>query len=114
MVFKKDFKSNSEKKEVSGYLNVVVKSIPSFQVNGSASFNLTENEEEVSRSMSLTFYGDALLEDPPSTFEGAIAVYKELPAKALESQKVVSYTLTPITMYCDQQEAILNSINAFS
>ena len=111
MVFKKDFKSNTEKKEISGHLNVVVKAIPSFQVNGSASFNLTEDQEEVSKTMSLTFYGDVLLNPPPSTFEDAIAVYKELPSKALENQKVVAYTLTPITLYCEEQEAILNGIN---
>jgi len=111
MVFKKDFKSNTEKKEISGHLNVVVKAIPQFQVNGSASFNLTEEEDEISKTMSLTFYGDVLLNPPPSTFEDAIAVYKELPAKAMENQKVVSYTLTPITLYCNEQESILNGIN---
>ena len=45
-----------------------------------------------------------------ATFEDAVEVYKDLPKKAKDSQKVVAYTLTPISMFCEKQEAILNSI----
>ena len=110
MVFKKHFRTNTEKKIISGNLEVVVKSIPQIQIEGSANFNLTEDEEQVKRTMEFTFYGDILLDSPPSTFEDAVEVYKDLPKKAKDSQKVVAYTLTPISMYCEKQEAILNSI----
>merc|ERR550519_2293822 len=84
MVFKKHFKTNTEKKEISGYLDVVVKAIPQIQIEGQAKFNLTENEKEVSRTMEFNFHGDVLLNNPPSTFEDAIEVYKLLPTRAEE------------------------------
>ena len=111
MVFKKHYLTNTQKKKISGSLDVVVKAIPQIQIEGNASFNLTEDEKEVSRTMEFNFYGDTLLDHPPSTFEDAIEVYKKLPGLAETSDKVVAYTLTPITLYCDEQETILNSIN---
>ena len=94
----------------------MIKSIPQIEIGGSADFGLNEDQTEVSNTMSLSFYGDVLLDPPPSTFEDAIRVYKELPQISRtqsvdpSNRKVVSFTLTPITEYCQDQTAILNNI----
>ena len=111
MLFEKEFRSQSEKRKIAGSLSVVVKSIPSFSIGGDASVNFTEVEKEVRKYMSLTFYGDTILDNPPTTFEDAVAVYKKLPEIAKQSNSTVAFTLAPITMYCRQQQTILNSIS---
>ena len=111
MLFEKEFRSQSEKRKVAGSLSVVVKAIPSFSIEGHASVNFQEDEEEVRKYMTLTFYGDTILDNPPTTFEDAVTVYKELPQVAKQSNSTVAFTLTPITLYCRQQQAILNSIS---
>ena len=113
MVFKKNYKTDKEKREIEGNLNVVVKAIPQIEISGQADFKLNEDQQEVSNTMSLSFYGDVLLDPPPSTFEDAIKVYKELPLFAQDeaNKKVVKFTLTPISIYCDGQESVLNGIN---
>ena len=116
MVFKKSFKTEQQKREIGGHLKVVVKAVPRIEISGQAEFELNEEELQTAKTMSMTFYGDVLLDPPPSTFEDAIKVYKELPsiAKNETQRKVVSYTLTPITTYCDGQESVLASINQHS
>ena len=51
------------------------------------------------------------IDPPPQTFEDAIQVYKSLPAKSLEDERVVSFSIAPLSDYCGVIDEILNSIS---
>ena len=104
------FRNQTEKKEIGGHLKVMINTIPQLQINAQGNVNMTENEEKISRKMKLDFYGDALI-DSPTTFEGAVKVYKELPTLAKTSQSVVRFSLSPISDYCTASTTILNQIS---
>ena len=88
----------------------MINSIPNVKIDAQGSVNMTENEEKISRKMKLDFYGDALI-DSPTTFEGAVKVYKNLSKLAKTSQSVVRFSLSPISDYCRSSTTILNQIS---
>ena len=51
------------------------------------------------------------IDPPPQTFEDAIEVYKALPAKSMVDERVVSFSIAPLSDYCGAIEEILNSIS---
>ena len=51
------------------------------------------------------------IDPPPQTFEDAIEVYKSLPGKSLEDERVVSFSIAPLSDYCGVIDEILNSIS---
>ena len=104
------FRNQTDKKEIGGSLRVMINSIPGLKINADGSVNMTENEEKISRSMKLDFYGDTLI-DSPTTFESAVKVYKDLPTFANTSESVVRFSLSPITDYCTEKTTILNQIS---
>ena len=104
------FRNQTEQKEIGGSLKVMINSIPGLKINADGSVNMTENEEKISRKMKLDFFGDTLI-DSPTTFEGAVKVYKELPTFARTSKSVVRFSLSPITDYCTASTTILNQIS---
>ena len=75
MVFERNIFSNEKKKEVSGMLQVAVKAIPAFSIEGSASINFTEAEDIKRNSITFRFHGDAVIDPPPATYEDAIKVW---------------------------------------
>ena len=91
----------------------MVKAIPSFQIEGSAEVEFDEAEETIKKSMNVKWNGDAGVE-PPTTFEDAVKIYKDLDRLRVESKKIVMFSLSPITSpkYCSETETILNSISA--
>ena len=88
----------------------MINSIPNLKIDAQGSVDMKENEKKISRKMKLDFYGDALI-DSPTTFEGAVKVYKELPTLAKTSQSVVRFSLSPISDYCTASTTILNQIS---
>ena len=91
----------------------MVKAIPSFQVEGNATVKFNEEEESIRKNMKVRWSGDAGVE-PPTTFEDAVAIYKNLNNLRIMSKKVVKFSLSPISSpkYCTKVETILNSISA--
>ena len=104
------FRNQTDKKEIGGSLRVMINTIPTLEINADGSVDMTENQRNLSRSMKLDFYGDTLI-DSPTTFEGAVKVYKELPTFARTSKSVVRFSLSPITDYCTASTTILNQIS---
>ena len=88
----------------------MINSIPGLKINADGRVDMTENEQKISRNMKLDFYGDTLIKSP-TTFEGAVKVYKELPTYANTSKSVVKFSLSPITDYCKATTTILNQIS---
>ena len=103
------FRNQTDKKEIGGSLSVMINTIPTLEINADGSVDMTENQRNLSRSMKLDFYGDTLI-DSPTTFEGAVKVYKNLSTLAKTSQSVVRFSLVPISYYC-RSSTILNQIS---
>ena len=81
--FKHAKKSGSERQDVAGSLQAVVKSIPGFSIEGSASVKLTGEEKKLLESTEVRFNGDFQLKNGfPTTYEGAVDAFKELSSKS--------------------------------
>ena len=77
--FKHAKKSGSEKEDIAGSLQAVVKSIPNFSIAGSTSVKLTGEEKKLMESTEVRFNGDFRLKNGfPTTYEGAVDAFKEL------------------------------------
>ncbi|XDV26282.1 hypothetical protein PO909_030040 [Leuciscus waleckii] len=79
MVFDRTFSEEEEKQEIEGELNVMVKKIPLFSIEGKGALQMTEGHEDRAESISCTFYGDVHLDQNPTTYMQALEVYKKLP-----------------------------------
>ena len=94
------FSDFSKQSAVGGRLEVVIKSLPSIQIEGSAGVNITEEEKILTNDLDVSFAGDTILEESVSSFEDAVKVYKHFSTVALKSQNVVKFSLSPIENYC--------------
>ncbi|XP_067312402.1 stonustoxin subunit beta-like [Pseudorasbora parva] len=79
MVFDRSFSEEEEKQEIEGELNVMVKKIPKFSIEGKGAIQMTDSDNKKADSITCTFYGDVRLEQNPTTFTEALEVYKKLP-----------------------------------
>lgn len=114
--FKRTLQKNEQSQEVSGSLQVVVKSIPSFSIEGKASIDLKGELKELAQSTEVQYNGDFRLSSGiPTTFDGAVKTFSglsELTAKGPDYTDAVpiKVQLTPLSEYCDASNAILASI----
>ena len=74
MVFEKSTNEDFQNKQISGSLDVLIKSLPSIQIEGHASMNFTEAETTIKNTLEFKFFGDAIIDPPPATFDDAIEV----------------------------------------
>ncbi|XDV36624.1 hypothetical protein PO909_006370, partial [Leuciscus waleckii] len=79
MVFDRTFSEEEEKQEIKGELNVMVKKIPQFSIEGQGAVKMTDGQKKVAENIACTFYGDVRLEQNPTTYIEALEVYKKLP-----------------------------------
>ena len=114
--FKRKLRHNKNKQEIFGSIQVVVKSIPSFSIEGKASVDLKRNLKDISKETEVTLYGDFLLQHQPSTFDEAIQSYKTLPSLLgtklnYDGSSKIKMQLTPITTYCKEADVFLIGIS---
>ena len=105
------FRNKTDKMEIGGHLKLMINSIPSITISAEGRVNITDDERKFASGMKLDFYGNALI-DSPTTFEGAVKVYRELSEMAKKSKSVVRFSLSPITDYCKDTTTILNDISS--
>ena len=110
LLFEKEATEDISKEEISGALSITITYALVFNMTGWGEFSLSQEDEDLANSLSFKFYGDTLVDPPPQTFEQAIEVYQQLPARSLVDQRVVSFSLAPISDYCDETDTILNEI----
>ncbi|XP_048046143.1 stonustoxin subunit alpha-like isoform X3 [Megalobrama amblycephala] len=79
MMFDRTSSEEENKQEIEGELNVMVKKIPLFSIEGKGAIKMTDGEKKVAESIACTFYGDFRLEQNPTTYMEALDVYKNLP-----------------------------------
>ncbi|XP_067283539.1 uncharacterized protein [Pseudorasbora parva] len=85
MVFERTFSEEEEKQKIEGELDVMVKSIPGFSIEGSGAVQMTDGDKKMAESISCTFHGDFRLDHNPTTYMEALDVYKNLPLHLKEN-----------------------------
>uniref|UniRef100_A0A8C2FZX9 Si:ch211-207b24.4 n=1 Tax=Cyprinus carpio TaxID=7962 RepID=A0A8C2FZX9_CYPCA len=115
MVFDRTFSEKNDKQEIEGELNIMVKKIPLFSIEGKGAIKMTDGDKEVAEKISCTFYGDIRLEQNPTTFMEALEVYKKLPTILKENpEKVVPIKvwLYPLNLLNDKAAQLEREISA--
>ena len=111
MIFEVQESTSESKEMIAGELEIMIKTMPSVEISGSGSINLTDTQETISSSMTFRFHGDTIIDPPPQTYEEAIEAYQSLPAASLDYQRVISFSIAPLSDYCGTSENILNDIS---
>ncbi|XP_067300845.1 stonustoxin subunit alpha-like [Pseudorasbora parva] len=78
MVFDQRFSEEENKQKIEGELNIMVKTIPEFSIEGEGALEMTDGEKKMAESIACTFHGDFRLDQNPTTYMEAIKVYKKL------------------------------------
>ena len=98
-------KESESKLEIGGSLSVAVNllsmGIP-LEAEGSASLDLDTKSKDIASSLTFEFSGDAIINPPPQSFDDAVEVYKQLPQLAEDNERVVSFSVAPLSEYCGQ------------
>ena len=79
--FKKEVTNISKKKEIKGGLRAAVNKIPGVSISGDAKVKRDKNLQELTEDLTVSFQGDFIIKNSPTTYEEAITVYKDLPGK---------------------------------
>ncbi|XP_041093943.1 cytolytic toxin-alpha-like [Polyodon spathula] len=79
LLFDQMASTEEHKQEIEGNLEVMVKKIPQFSIEGRGELNLTDKEKKIVNQFSCTFHGDFDIKENPTTYEKAFDVYKTLP-----------------------------------
>ncbi|XP_058627681.1 cytolytic toxin-alpha-like [Onychostoma macrolepis] len=79
MVFERSFAEDENKQDIEGELNVMVKKISGFSIEGEGAVKMTDEDNKKAENITCTFHGDFHLEQNPSTYLEALEVYKNLP-----------------------------------
>ena len=83
-VFDRTLSTKEKLHRIHGNVEAQIKQIP---IQGSASLDIKAEDKVEIQKLQCTFYGDVIVPSPPSTFEEAVKVYKDLP-RLLESESV--------------------------
>ncbi|XP_066530413.1 verrucotoxin subunit beta-like isoform X2 [Hoplias malabaricus] len=79
MEFQQTASDASDKQEIQGNLNVMIKKIPTVEISGDGNLKMDDDDKKKVQNFSCKFFGDFDLKVNPSTFEETVKVYKELP-----------------------------------
>ncbi|XP_048010407.1 stonustoxin subunit beta-like [Megalobrama amblycephala] len=85
MVFDRTFSEEEDKQKIEGELNVMVKKIPKFHIEGKGAVDMADEDDKVAESISCRFHGDFRLDQNPTTYKEALDVYKNLPVHLKEN-----------------------------
>ncbi|RXM95849.1 Verrucotoxin subunit beta [Acipenser ruthenus] len=78
-VFDQMASEEKTKQLIEGNLNVMVKKIPNFSIEGKGALKMTDKDKESVQKFSCTFHGDFEIKHNPTTYLEALDVYKTLP-----------------------------------
>jgi len=113
--FRKTVSTSSERQELAGTLQAMVKSIPSFSIEGTATLKIEGTRKTVFDQTRVSLNGDFLLDFSPTTFEDAIRAYKKITGLLSNTDtsnaQIVEVKLSPITEYCTSADVTLVRIS---
>ena len=78
-IFDREVSQEENYRKVHGDMEVSIKAIPNLQVGGGAGVDIETKNKQETEKFQCKFYGDLILDNNPSTFEDAVAIYKKLP-----------------------------------
>ena len=110
MIFESQVTNTSSVTQLSGSLQSAVEMVASI-LPGSSDPEWTDEIEEVASSLKFKFHGDTIIDPPPQTYEDAINVYKLLPERSIIDERVVSFSLTPLSDYCEEFNPVVIDIS---
>ena len=111
LIFETEITKTITAKEIEGSLEALIQALPGLNVGGGAQVSISENETIVDDVLRFTFYGDTWIDPPPATYQDAKELTNKLTDKALEDERVISFSIAPLSDYCDESDAILNEIS---
>ncbi|KAI2654085.1 Stonustoxin subunit alpha [Labeo rohita] len=85
MVFDQMSSKDEKKQEIQGQLDVMVRKLPGFSIEGQGSVKMTEDEKKITENITCIFHGDFHLEQNPTTYMEALNLYKLLPTLLKEN-----------------------------
>ncbi len=85
MVFERSFAEDESKQDIEGELNVMVKNIPGFSIEGKGAVKMKDEDKKKAENITCTFHGDFHLEQNPTTYMEVLEVYKKLPTLLKEN-----------------------------
>lgn len=85
MVFDRILSTNENTQEIEGELNVMIKKIPFFSIEGKGSLKMTDSDKDKAEKISCTFHGDFHLEQNPTSYMEALDTYQKLPTLLTEN-----------------------------
>ena len=110
MVFESQVTESYSAQDVTGALKVAVK-LGLLSASGNGSINFSEEVEAVTKSLRFKFHGDTIIDPPPQTYQDAIDVYKLLPRRSIDNERVVSFSIAPLSDYCNDLAITLVDIS---
>ncbi|XP_065442586.1 stonustoxin subunit alpha-like [Chrysemys picta bellii] len=78
-VFDRDISSSENVREIEGKLQIAIKKIPVFSIEGEAAVKMDESEKLNAEKFNCKFHGDFALENNPTNFQDAMKIYSTLP-----------------------------------
>ncbi|XP_034006858.1 neoverrucotoxin subunit beta-like [Trematomus bernacchii] len=78
-VFDREVSVNENHQDIQGHLNVMIKNIPCLSIEGKGSLKMEEKDKAKVDKLSCRFFGDFLVQKPPTSFQEAVEVYQSLP-----------------------------------
>ncbi|XP_075773039.1 stonustoxin subunit alpha-like [Pelodiscus sinensis] len=101
-VFDREVSSSENVREIEGSLQIAIKKLPTFSVEGEGSVKMDEKDKLNADKFNCKFHGDFALENNPTNFQDAIKTYSTLPTLLGENgekavpMKVWLYPLTKL------------------
>ncbi|XP_033991873.1 uncharacterized protein LOC117487292 [Trematomus bernacchii] len=113
-VFDREVSVNENHQDIQGNLKVIIKNIPSLSIEGEGSLKMEDKDKANVEKLSCRFFGDFLIQKPPTSFQDAIEVYQSLP-KLLgangENAVPVKVWLLPLTFLDSTAAKLVHQIS---
>ncbi|KAJ4919482.1 hypothetical protein JOQ06_022892 [Pogonophryne albipinna] len=78
-VFDREVSVNENHRDIQGNLKVMIKNIPHLSIEGEGSLKMKDKDKANVEKFSCRFFGDFLIQKPPTSFQDAVEVYQSLP-----------------------------------
>ncbi len=115
MVFERSFAEDENKQDIEGELNVMVKKIPLFSIEGRGAVKMTDEYNKKAETITCTFHGDFHLEKNPTMYMEALEVYKNLPKQLKNNPQnavPIKVWLYPLTLLDSKAARLEREISA--
>nr|BAM74458.1 ijtoxin-b subunit [Inimicus japonicus] len=107
-VFDSNKVDSTNVQEIQGQMEAVIKKIPSVEMSGKASVQLTSDESDITNRFSCEFHGDFFLTSNPTTFEDAVKTYQQLPQMMGKDNAVpVTVWLVPMSNFYSEAPQLM-------